>query len=184
MTPGTLSFDDGPSEWTEPILDLLFAHDVQASFFVTGQNILGRAPLLARMRNEGHTVGNHALTHRRLTELDDHDVEMELAVTSALIECATGAWPAVWRAPYFAADERVLAVAERLGLAHVGASVMPDDWLSDDAEAIARVVLAELVPGAVVSLHDGMPPRGGSTHASLSRAATVEAVRLILEAAG
>lgn len=177
----TLTFDDGPSVWTSKILDLLARHDRQATFFVTGQHIVEHAPLLLRMRDEGHQIGNHGFSHRRLTDLDDLTVHVELGETSMLIESVTGQPPTLFRAPYFGTDERVNGIAADLGLTHVGASCVPDDWATDDAEAVARVVLSELRPGAVVSLHDGIPPDGGSQRCTQSRQPTVEAVRLILE---
>lgn len=177
----TLTFDDGPSEWTPAILDHLADHQAHAMFFATGQQIFGRADILKRAHAEGHTIGNHGYTHTRLTTLDDHDVRMELLATSELIELITGERPSLFRAPYFDADERVLAIAGEQGLAHMGASVIPEDWSNCDAAAIARVVLTELRPASVVSLHDGIPPRGGSEMCTDTRQPTVDAVRLILE---
>lgn len=176
-----LTFDDGPSEWTPQLLDLLDAYGVRATFFATGQAIVGRTAILASVANAGHEIGNHGWSHTRLTTLDDHDVHAELATTSELIWLATGRYPTVWRAPYYAADERVLAIGAGLGMRHVEATIVPDDWMALDAVALAAVVLDELTPGALVGLHDGVPPRGGSERCTQSRALTVEAVRLILE---
>ena len=44
-----LTFDDGPSEWTEPILEILAEHDAHATFFVVGSVAGQRAHLLRRM---------------------------------------------------------------------------------------------------------------------------------------
>jgi hypothetical protein len=49
-----LTFDDGPSEWTEQILDLLRARQVRASFFVVGARAAARPDLVRRMYAEGH----------------------------------------------------------------------------------------------------------------------------------
>lgn len=177
----TLTFDDGPSEWTPAILDHLAKHRAHAMFFVTGQAIFGRADILRRAHAEGHTFGNHGYTHARLTSLDDHDLRMELLATSELVEFVTGVRPTLFRAPYFDAQDRELVAAAALGMTHVEASIVPDDWASCDPEAIARVVLDELRPASVVSLHDGIPPRGGSEMCTDTRQPTVDAVALILE---
>lgn len=180
----TLTFDDGPSlEWTPQILDLLGEHGKHAMFFLVGHSMLnpGSAKIVRRIHEEGHTIGNHSWTHRRLTDLVDIDVRGELESTSELIALVTGSLPTLYRAPYFDRDDRVDAIAAELRMTHVGATCVPDDWATDDAEAVARVVLSELRPGAVVSLHDGIPPDGGSSACTKSRQPTVEAVRLILE---
>lgn len=179
--PPVLTFDDGPSEWTPAILDLLAAHEQRAVFFVTGVHAADLPEILIRAHLEGHTVGNHGYTHRRLTELTDNEVRTELGMTSSVIEAVLGTPPRLYRAPFFGRDDRVDVIAADMGLRHVGASIVPDDWATDDHEAVARVVLDELRPGSVVSLHDGVPPDGGSSSCTASRQPTVEAVRLILE---
>ena len=55
-----LTFDDGPSDNTVRILDILASYNVKATFFVVGT---GRMDLLPRMVSEGHTVGLHSMTH-------------------------------------------------------------------------------------------------------------------------
>lgn len=55
-----LTFDDGTSENTIKILDTLKKYDVKATFFVTGRS---DPEILRRIRDEGHTIGNHTMTH-------------------------------------------------------------------------------------------------------------------------
>lgn len=59
-----LTFDDGPSEMTEKVLDILKKYQIQATFFVVGQELTpGRAHLIQRMKEEGHDIGMHANVH-------------------------------------------------------------------------------------------------------------------------
>lgn len=181
-----LSFDDGPSQWTPQILDLLAEHDVQATFFVVGQSIAGNEEILQRIDRDGHTIGNHTWSHPRLTDLSDRDVKMELVDTQFRVEDVVGFKPRAWRAPYYGRDMRVDVIAQGLWLdEHVGADIVPEDCFTDDVEQIALRVLAGVpfVDGrpAVVSLHDGIPPDGGSASCTQSRQPTVDALRIILE---
>lgn len=57
-----LTFDDGPSENTKKILDILDKHDVKATFFVTGFNVPSRQ-YIKEAYEAGHTVGLHSYTH-------------------------------------------------------------------------------------------------------------------------
>ena len=59
-----LTFDDGPSKYTNEILDILKEEDIKATFFVLGNKIKGREDELRRIYNEGHTVANHSYTHQ------------------------------------------------------------------------------------------------------------------------
>ena len=55
-----LTFDDGPSCYTEKLLDILKAYDVKVTFFVVdGEN----RDLLRRMAEDGHSIGIHSVTH-------------------------------------------------------------------------------------------------------------------------
>jgi peptidoglycan/xylan/chitin deacetylase (PgdA/CDA1 family) len=59
-----LTFDDGPSEWTIPILDLLSRHDNWATFFVVGRHITEQhEATLRRVVAAGGELGTHSFTH-------------------------------------------------------------------------------------------------------------------------
>src|SRR5258708_15362928 len=85
-----LTFDDGPSEWTEPILDTLRDHGARATFFVVGGSIAGREETVRRAVREGHEIGNHTATHPDLTSRRRRSIRRELAVANRLIEQALG----------------------------------------------------------------------------------------------
>ena len=55
-----LTFDDGPGEYTEALLDVLKKYGIKATFFVVNTC---RTDLLPRMAAEGHTIGIHSATH-------------------------------------------------------------------------------------------------------------------------
>lgn len=58
-----LTFDDGPSENTGALLDVLKMYNIKATFFVTGEAAERNPDLLIRIYNEGHSIGNHSNTH-------------------------------------------------------------------------------------------------------------------------
>ncbi len=58
-----LTFDDGPSIYTERLLNILKEYNIKATFFVTNQASKYQH-LITRMSNDGHTVGVHTLTHK------------------------------------------------------------------------------------------------------------------------
>lgn len=55
-----LTFDDGPSEYTEKILDILKSNNIKATFFVTNH---GNDEIIKRENDEGHTIGIHTASH-------------------------------------------------------------------------------------------------------------------------
>lgn len=93
-----LTFDDGPSDNTSKILDILKENNIKATFFVVHNN----PELLKRIHNEGHTIGLHSASHKYskiyaseeaffadLTEIGD-TVERATGVRSKIIRFPGG----------------------------------------------------------------------------------------------
>jgi peptidoglycan/xylan/chitin deacetylase (PgdA/CDA1 family) len=176
-----LTFDDGPSVWSEQILDLLAAHDAHATFFVLGAAITAETRATARrIVEQGSELGNHTFSHPSLPTLDDAAIHDELARASTAIEDASGITLRYWRPPYFHVDDRVRKAVAPLGLREVGCSVQPRDWIWDADETV-RFVSAKLQPGSIVDLHDGRPPAEPAGLSSPTREATVAAVGAIVD---
>ncbi|TGK00201.1 polysaccharide deacetylase family protein [Leptospira langatensis] len=83
-----LTFDDGPSDWTSEVLDVLKEENVKATFFVcgawlpqksrSGNSFQKYRDTLIRMRKEGHVVGNHTLGHPNLANMSEARIERQL----------------------------------------------------------------------------------------------------------
>jgi peptidoglycan/xylan/chitin deacetylase (PgdA/CDA1 family) len=61
-----LTFDDGPSSFTNELLDSLARNNVKATFFVVGSRVRHHPAIMDRMMREGHVIANHSFTHARL----------------------------------------------------------------------------------------------------------------------
>lgn len=67
-----LTFDDGPHPDITPfVLDVLKTHGMQATFFCVGENLLRYPEIAARIRDEGHVIGNHTMRHTKGTSVSD-----------------------------------------------------------------------------------------------------------------
>ena len=60
-----LTFDDGPSEYTEKLLELLAAHNMKATFFMLDTEMKRNPDMVKRIVDEGHAVGVHGVTHEK-----------------------------------------------------------------------------------------------------------------------
>ena len=54
-----ITFDDGPSEETLDILNILKRYNIKATFFIVGKMIKGRENIMEAIKKEGHEFGNH-----------------------------------------------------------------------------------------------------------------------------
>ena len=59
-----LTFDDGPSIYTNDILDILDQYHVKATFFVVGKEGTDASEALQRIVEDGHTLGMHSYSHK------------------------------------------------------------------------------------------------------------------------
>lgn len=177
-----LTFDDGPSEWTIPILELLSRHDSRGTFFVVGRHITKQhEATLRRVVAAGGELGNHSFTHpANIGELPVAELREELHATSERIGAVIESRPRFWRAPHFRSNLKARTVAAGLGLREAGASVIPADY-QWSAEQTAAFVLDALRSGDVVDLHDGRPIDEPVEASATSREATVQALAIILE---
>lgn len=94
-----LTFDDGPGEYTEELLDILAKHDAKVTFFVTG---LGTPfhPIIKREFEEGHTVAVHTLTHSYSKVYEsDEAYWADFEAMNDIIEEQTGRRANVFRFP-------------------------------------------------------------------------------------
>lgn len=59
-----LTFDDGPvPDVTNSVLSILKEHDVKATFFCVGENVMKYPDIFHEILEEGHLVGNHTFNH-------------------------------------------------------------------------------------------------------------------------
>ncbi len=149
-----LTFDDGPSESTPVLLEMLTAHDVPATFFQCGVNV-SRLPEVAReVVQRGHEVGNHSHTHPKFYFRNPEFIREELARAQTVIQDTTGVSPALFRAPFGIRWPGLREAQQQLNLLGVMWTVIARDWKLA-APAIVRRVLARVRNGAIVCLHDG-----------------------------
>lgn len=60
-----LTFDDGPSEYTGKLLDVLAKHHMKATFFLLDAEMKRNPEMVKRIVEEGHAVGVHGVTHEK-----------------------------------------------------------------------------------------------------------------------
>jgi len=162
-----ITFDDGPSKWTDSFLEVLELAEARATFFVIGQAIDAWESTVVELAEGGHEIANHLFSHPRPDLISDEELEDEIARTSERIEAVVGNAPQIIRAPYGLGEERVAPIAARHGMpVTVHWTVAPYDWKEPDSELIVERVLNEIENGGIISLHDGIPPANYTGHPS------------------
>lgn len=152
-----LTIDDGPTDDTPAVLDMLDRKGVKATFFVKGQLVAARPDLVKLMLERGHTVANHSQTHPSGTFwcLMPQQVAREVEQCNAALETATGVAPRLFRAPVGMKNPFVHPVLARHGLQLIGWTARGFDAVVSDPDEVSRRIVPHLVPGAILVMHQG-----------------------------
>ena len=112
-----LTFDCGyENGYTETMLDILKKHNAKACFFVTQTYIRDNPDIVKRMKEEGHQVGNHTVTHKSQPTLSVEEIEKELGTCSAYMKEVTGYdMDPFFRPPMGEYSERTLKITQDMG---------------------------------------------------------------------
>jgi peptidoglycan/xylan/chitin deacetylase (PgdA/CDA1 family) len=172
-----LTFDDGPSDQTPEVLDVLARHDVRAAFFMIGREVERRPDLAREVAARGHEIGNHSYSHPIYLYCRARRTRWELERAQEAIFAATGILPKFARPPCGVRTPAYFRAARELGLETVQWTVAGFDWKKKDAMGVAHAVLRSLEPGAIILLHDG------DSSGKSDRRATVAALPIIIEGA-
>ena len=149
-----LTFDDGPSESTPALLELLAEHNVRATFFMCGKNVRRCSGIARQVAAQGHEIGNHTDSHPHLNLHLPEFVYRELAIAQETIHLNTGFTPRLFRAPYGVRWFGLRSAQRRLKLTGVMWTVLGMDWRWP-ARRISRLVVQGASSGAIICLHDG-----------------------------
>ena len=129
-----LTFDAGYENGNTPrILDALKKHQAPATFFVVGNFISDNPDLIRRMVSEGHTVGNHTMTHPDMSGISSKDdFQKQLDGVEKLYESVTGEqMTKFYRPPQGIYSTTNLTMAKELGYSTFFWSLAYVDWIQD-----------------------------------------------------
>jgi peptidoglycan/xylan/chitin deacetylase (PgdA/CDA1 family) len=149
-----LTFDDGPSEYTEGFLDVLREKGVPGTFFEVGQEMGGREDTMRRILAEGNEIGDHTMNHV------EYPGYSQIAGDRSLIASITHFTPCLFRPPGGGVNSSVVATAGGLGMRTVNWDVDPRDWSTPGTGAIYSNIVGHAQPGSIILMHDGGGPRG------------------------
>ncbi|MCV7224561.1 polysaccharide deacetylase family protein [Mycolicibacterium komossense] len=150
-----LTFDDGPSPYTDRLLQILKDNDAKATFFEIGNKVAANPAGAKRVVDAGMELGSHTWEHPNMTTIPPEDIPAQFSKASDAIEAATGQRPVLVRTAGGLINDQVLAEAKKQGLADINWDVIPFDWANDANTAATRYMLmSQIKPNSVVLFHD------------------------------
>ena len=146
------TFDDGPGEYTDELLDCLEENNAHATFFMLGQNVGSWESTVQRMADIGCEIGSHSWDHPNLYDLSMDSVAKEFSDTDAALEKACGQKASVARAPYGNWSDDIIST---VGKPFFTWSLDSMDWSYLDVNKDYDVVMnGDLTDGSIILMHD------------------------------
>lgn len=169
-----LTFDDGPHPvYTPRLLNVLQHYRATATFFMLGGAAHAHPEVVEIVAKAGHALGNHSYSH----------CDFRLATRSRrreeILECSKSLHryeSKIFRPPYGSENMGSHFDARNMGYAVVKWNIAVGDWEQISGVEIARRIVQQIKPGAIVLLHDSIAKNPQS-----DRSSTIEAVERLLE---
>ena len=150
-----LTFDDGPTPYTDRLLKILNDNDAKATFFEIGNKVAANPAGAKRVVDAGMELGSHTWEHPNMTTIPPEAIAAQFVKANDAIIAATGRKPSLYRPAGGLSNDAVRQAAGRLGLAEILWDVIPFDWANDSNTAATRdVLMRQIKPGSVVLFHD------------------------------
>lgn len=146
-----LTFDDGPSSYTQTIVDCLEKNNARATFFVVGNRVNSYKSQLKAAFDAGCEIGNHTWSHPTLTRLSTADVKSQISRTDNVVKSITGTAPTIYRAPGGATNSRVRS---NIAKPHIFWSIDTLDWKHRNSQKTINSVLNNVRDGDIILMHD------------------------------
>jgi peptidoglycan/xylan/chitin deacetylase (PgdA/CDA1 family) len=154
-----ITFDDGPDPLTAPaLLKLLFAHQVQATFFITGRKAAAHPELVKEMVRCGHSIGNHSYRHSYgMLFKSSRSIARDIkAAQNELRHLRIR--PLAFRPPAGITSPGLGPALSKIGMYLVNFSCRPLDGGNRRVKNLAAKILKRVRPDDIILLHDCKPP--------------------------
>lgn len=146
-----LTFDDGPSKYTDEILDILNDEDAVATFFIIGNKVEIFGKTLNKMIKYGNEIGNHSYNHKWLTRVSDEEFKNQINKTQNIIYNTTGFKPTLFRPTYGSINNKI---RNEIDLDIIMWTVDTMDWKYKNVNTIVKRATNNIKDGDIILMHD------------------------------
>ncbi|QFF98429.1 polysaccharide deacetylase family protein [Psychrobacillus glaciei] len=149
-----LTFDDGPSKFSNKITDILMENQVGGTFFFIGSNVKKHPDSVQYVKSHGYSIGGHSMTHPDFTKISYQMQKDELMQTNQLIEEITHEEVTLFRPPYGSKNELTIELMKESHNKIVLWNADTEDWKNQDADEIFKYIQVTKSSGSIILLHE------------------------------
>ena len=149
-----LTFDDGPSQYSIGIMDVLKKYEVGGTFFFTGLNVKKYPDYVQCIQSNGYSIGSHSMNHINMPTLSYDKQKSELIDSIELLEEVTNQKITLFRPPYGSLNKQIKDLIYNQEYKIVLWNNDPEDWKTRDADKIFYSIQNSNVSGSIILLHE------------------------------
>ena len=146
-----ITFDDGPSNKSKELVDLLEELDIVATFFILGCNASKYKEELKYIYAHGHEIGNHSYSHHNFKKITIEEGLAEIEKTQQIIYKTILHYPRVFRFPYGSVNKEIL---KRIDMPAILWNADSLDWQCFDSKIIIEKLKHEIKENGILLFHD------------------------------
>lgn len=146
-----ITFDDGPGEYTEELINGLNKRKAKATFFMVGSCVSEYPNALNMMVEGGHQIGSHTYDHSDITTLTKKQIDEQLSKTDNAIFEACGQTASAFRPPYGSYNDKIVSEINKTISMW---SLDSEDWVSRNADEVKKKIVSSCQDGDIILLHD------------------------------
>jgi peptidoglycan-N-acetylglucosamine deacetylase len=147
-----LTFDDGPTVFTDSVLMILASGHVRATFFLEGSALMRNTEIGKKIVSWGHEIGNHSFSHKRMIFTTYATVKKEIETTDSLVRVCGYTGEIFFRPPYCKKFIMLPYYLSRHNRNTITWDVEPEEG-HNNSKSIADHVLKDVKPGSIILLH-------------------------------
>lgn len=159
-----LTFDDGPSKYTNELLNVLKENDAVGTFFITGNKVEIYSDTLNKAIKNGNELGNHSYNHKWLTKVNNDELHDQITKTQDIIYETLNYTPTNFRPTYGSINNNM---RNNINLNIVLWNVDTMDWKYKSVDKIVSRATKNTKDLDIILMHD-------------TRKRTVDAVKKII----
>jgi len=146
-----LTFDDGPSIYTEEIIEYLHDNDCVATFFILGNKVEMYTDTIKKSISYGNEIGNHSYNHKWLAKLKEEEMLEQINKTKNITTEKIGYTPTLLRPSYGSTNK---TMKEKVDLEIILWNVDTMDWKYKSVNKIVSRATKNLKDGNIILMHD------------------------------
>lgn len=146
-----ITFDDGPSKYTNKIIEYLNEEDACATFFILGNKVEIYQNTLKKAIEYGNELGNHSYNHKWLTKLETKDLLLQINQTQTTIQELLNYKPTIFRPTYGSLNNEI---RNNINLDIILWNVDTMDWKYKSVDKIVTRATKNIKDGDIILMHD------------------------------